>query len=710
MKLFKHLSLLLVFVSFTKVSQAQNCWQQVWSDEFNGTSLNTADWNYDLGNGVGGWGNNEKEYYTNSTQNVSVSGGYLNLTARYQANYNGTGLNFTSGKIHTRNNKYWTYGRMEALMKLPVGTGTWPAFWMLPQNSSYGGWPTSGEIDIMEYRGDQNTKMNGTLHYGNASPNNQYDGTDYYLTSGNFNSAFHLFAVEWEPGEIRWYVDNYLFKTEKETPNSLDPASNNAVKWPWKDNNFYIILNLAIGGWYSGNPSDASIINGNTSWTQTLQIDYVRVYTDLSGGQLTGVINGKSSVVPSQSVTYSVPASAGATYNWTLPTGATIVSGQNTNSIDVTWGNASGEVKVRKTVSCGYADYVLAVTTMPTTCGTMLEDFENIRFNQYGYIHGQFGPHVANPAPSTENTSPFCAQYTRNPSEDYDIIIVENPGLGDADLIKNNSKRFMMDTYTDAVGRVIEITLENSNTSSGTYPIGRHSTYRATSTKANAWETLTFTLVATPDASVVGTSVNRLVLFYTPTVRNNSTYYFDNLMLDETPAVGAITGAATVCNNQENVSFTVPNKSGITYTWTAPTGATITSGQTTNAVNVTFATAGGNVTVTPSIGTCSGTAASKAITNNNCSTTGISDTRFSNMSIYPNPANDVVTLQLGDLFQSGAVKIQLLENTGRLISENNYQLGSGNEVMIPVSQLNAGQYLIKITDGEHSAVKALYKK
>ncbi|ADY53173.1 glycoside hydrolase family 16 [Pseudopedobacter saltans DSM 12145] len=252
----------------------------LWADEFDGTSLDTSKWIYETGNGcpsLCGWGNNEKQYYTTATENVKVTNGKLNLTVKYKPNYQGSGSSFTSGKISTATKFSWLYGRFEARIKVPEGLGMWPAFWMLPKDKAYGGWPTSGEIDIMEYRGDIQNKIGGTLHYGNGWPNNQNDGTSYYLPTGNFSDQFHVFSVEWEPGIIRFYVDDVLFKTETKTPNSLSPASNNEVKWPW-DKDFYILLNFAVGGWYTGNPTTADIINGDTNYTRTMEVDYVRVY------------------------------------------------------------------------------------------------------------------------------------------------------------------------------------------------------------------------------------------------------------------------------------------------------------------------------------------------------------------------------------------------------------------------------------------------
>jgi beta-glucanase (GH16 family) len=250
----------------------------IWSDEFNGSSLDLTKWTYDLGNGcpgLCGWGNSEKEYYTN--QNVNVTGGYLYLTAINQNNYAGSGTNYTSGKIHTRGKFDRTYGRFEARIMLPAGVGMWPAFWLLPTSNVYGGWPTSGEIDIMENRGDQPNFMGSTLHYGNAWPANLYDSNGWNLPNGQSMMAdFHIFAVEWTAADMKFYVDGALIKTETKSPNSLNPASNNAVVWPW-DQNFYIILNLALGGWYSGNPTDAAIL-ASGGFPKSMLVDYVRVY------------------------------------------------------------------------------------------------------------------------------------------------------------------------------------------------------------------------------------------------------------------------------------------------------------------------------------------------------------------------------------------------------------------------------------------------
>jgi beta-glucanase (GH16 family) len=251
----------------------------IFYDEFNGSSLDTSKWTYAIGNGCPincGWGNNEREYYTSDTANVFLKDGNLVLRALYKPNYENSGSDFTSGKVTTQGKFDHKYGRYEARMKLSTGRGTWPAFWLLPTKNEYGPWPTSGEIDIMEFQGHDPYTVSGTVHYGNLWPNNKYDGNVYSVLDSAFNESFHTFALEWDSISMRFFVDNHLFKTEVKNPSSLKPLSNNAVKWPW-DKEFFMILNLAIGGNLSGNLSTAQIL-AETTFPQSILIDYVRVY------------------------------------------------------------------------------------------------------------------------------------------------------------------------------------------------------------------------------------------------------------------------------------------------------------------------------------------------------------------------------------------------------------------------------------------------
>lgn len=254
-------------------------WNIVWSDEFNGTALNTNNWTFDLGNGfesggyyVYGWGNNEQEYYTSSTQNVYVANGLLHLVALKQST---NGFNYTSARIKTLGLFSTTYGRIEWRAKLPEGAAFWPALWMLPEDSTYGGWPNSGEIDVMENNGSISNQEGGTIHYGGAGGNDDYAGQTYTFLPGDSVTNFHTYLLEWSTNAINWYVDGHLYESQTNWW-SNEGTSSDTFPYPAPFNEpFYILMNLAIGGNYLGNP-DTNAING--SLPGEMDVDYVRVY------------------------------------------------------------------------------------------------------------------------------------------------------------------------------------------------------------------------------------------------------------------------------------------------------------------------------------------------------------------------------------------------------------------------------------------------
>ena len=247
---------------------AQN-WKLVWADEFDRDTLNTEKWSYQTGTGteygLDRWGNNELQYY--QEENVSVNDGLMTITARRE---NVGGSQFTSGRIRTADMGDWTYGRFEFRAKMPEGQGLWAAIWMLPTDENYGGWAASGEIDIMEYLGQDTSTVHGTIHYGGQWPDNQYRGTDYVTDDTAFHKKFHTFALEWEEGKLRWYVDGELFQ---DLGTGTWYSSVAAFPAPF-NRRFHLLINLAVGGNWPG-PPDVS-----TTFPQDLVIDYVRVYQD----------------------------------------------------------------------------------------------------------------------------------------------------------------------------------------------------------------------------------------------------------------------------------------------------------------------------------------------------------------------------------------------------------------------------------------------
>ena len=262
-------TLFLVMLGLQFSLNAQN-YQLVFADEFDGTELDLANWTHQIGDGTSvglppGWGNNELQYYR--AENTTVSDGLLTITAREEAF---AGYNYTSSRIITEGKQEFEYGRIEARIKMPIGQGLWPAFWMLfPAPGEYGGWAASGEIDIMEYIGSEPNEVFGTLHFGQPFPGNVFSSEEYVLPSGTFNDDFHVFAIEWEPGEIRWYVDGLLYATQNNWWSNGGP-----YPAPF-DTEFYILLNLAVGGNLPGNP------DATTVFPQEFVIDYVRVYEDI---------------------------------------------------------------------------------------------------------------------------------------------------------------------------------------------------------------------------------------------------------------------------------------------------------------------------------------------------------------------------------------------------------------------------------------------
>lgn len=273
-------------------------WKLTWSDEFEGTEIDRRKWDFDLGNGfydydanqwIAGWGNNELQYYTRDPENSTVREGALRIRA-IKESLNGFG--YTSARIKSRKRDgsplfHQKYGRFEFRAKLPTGQGVWPALWLLPQDDRYGVWASSGEIDILEARGQEPNKVLGTLHYGSRWPLNTETSRDYVLPDGGTIADFHVYALEWEPGEMRWYVDDREFarqsfwwsSSKTEGTRGIPPANESELN-PWPapfDQSFYIVMNVAVGGKFLGNP------DAKTKFPVEMAVDYVRVYEKVGG-------------------------------------------------------------------------------------------------------------------------------------------------------------------------------------------------------------------------------------------------------------------------------------------------------------------------------------------------------------------------------------------------------------------------------------------
>lgn len=280
-----------------------------WSDEFDGTALDMEKWSYELGNWklddngnyvTNGWGNNEQEFYTD--KNASVNDGVLTIAARHE-NYSDSvqgNYEYTSSRLSTQHKFSTCGGKIEVRARCDSGKSLWPAIWMLPEDSVYGGWAASGEIDIMEGWGSTPEKVCGTIHFGDVWPNNVYLTNDFIFENGDSTENWHTYSIEWDKSEIRWYVDDKLYSTQSDwySVNRKYPA-------PF-DQNFYVILNLAVGGHFDGidgiYAEPATFANGEKHF----DIDYVRVYdkigdaftpTEITSTALSSYIEGASATV-----------------------------------------------------------------------------------------------------------------------------------------------------------------------------------------------------------------------------------------------------------------------------------------------------------------------------------------------------------------------------------------------------------------------------
>ncbi|TYS17177.1 family 16 glycosylhydrolase [Rossellomorea vietnamensis] len=253
----------------TGTSSASNDWELIWSDEFNDDEINMENWSYDVP--TNGRYNGEIQSYTEN--NAFVNNGSLILEARKEdiTEADGKTYNYSSAKLISKGKQKWTYGKVEVKAKMPSGQGIWPAIWMMPEDEPfYGTWPVSGEIDIMELIGHEPDTIHGTIHFGN--PHQQRQG-HYYLPDGqSFADDYHIYSIEWEPGEIRWYLDGELYHTANDWFTKSDSNADDYTYPAPFDQDFFLIMNISVGGGWPGNPDETTV------FPQQMAVDYVKVY------------------------------------------------------------------------------------------------------------------------------------------------------------------------------------------------------------------------------------------------------------------------------------------------------------------------------------------------------------------------------------------------------------------------------------------------
>jgi beta-glucanase (GH16 family) len=300
----------------------------IWSDEFEYEGApEPLKWGYDIGGN--GWGNNELQNYTNSRENSYIEDGKLFIHAK---KVNG---NWTSARLITKGKGDFLYGRIEISAKLPTGKGTWPAIWTLPTNWEYGGWPNSGEIDIMEHVGYDQNNIHGTVHTGayNHSKGTQKGASKYISTA---SSEFHTYAVEWYEEEILFFIDDdhyFTFENEHKT----------TQEWPF-DKAQHLLLNIAIGGNWGG----AQGIDPNLE-EAIMEIEYVRVYNNAPAKP---IIEGPNLITSNSEASFSIAIPEDYYYNWIVPADATIIDGQGTSTVSIQFGDENGSVTVEMQSDC----------------------------------------------------------------------------------------------------------------------------------------------------------------------------------------------------------------------------------------------------------------------------------------------------------------------------------------------------------------------
>lgn len=507
----KQAAVVLFVIGFNTIYS--QCPKLVWADEFNGNSLNDQFWSVQTGDGCNinlcGWGNNELQFY--QAQNAVVSDGTLKISARRESV---GGKQYTSARIRTINKVDIKFGRIEARMKMPVGQGLWPAFWMLPTDNVYGGWPMSGEIDIMEYLGHEPNTTHATLHFGNAWPNNQSTTKKYVLPEGGFNNGFFTYALEWTDDKISWYVNGYLYATKT--------RADVTGRWPF-DQRFHFLLNLAVGGNWPGNP------NSSTQFPQTFEIDYVRVYNKTGFPYLAGsekiIQNSTDNVFKIEN------PEAGSTYEWSLPAGASITEGNGTNTIKVKWGLAGGPVKVKVKGPCGESEFSLPVKAEGALKKKLsLENFDEEALITRGTSSGAFKDNVKNDSKNDINSTELCGEYVRSSTTLFDVLFYSTSAIKDVTPMIKGEEKIYLDLFTTAPkGTQILLQFENSNRATpSNYPSGRNSRFTVTTTKQNEWERLVFNFLDQPDVNTSNTSINNIVLLFAPNSQTGGTYRIDN--------------------------------------------------------------------------------------------------------------------------------------------------------------------------------------
>lgn len=679
----------LVLMTAAYAQPLHPCAELIWQDEFDGSTLDATKWTPQIGDGCDinlcGWGNNELQYYTGRPENVKVESGNL-IISSLKETFGGKG--YTSARIRSIHKGDFTYGRIEARIKVPKGAGSWPAFWMLSTDEPYGPWPQSGEIDIMENQGKTPTYVAGTVHYGDPIPYNKYVAKVYYLPSGQFYyNDFHVFSIDWDSTSIKWYMDGNLYHT-------FNKSQVAPYNWPF-DKEFHIILNNAIGGNLGGTVDD-------TNLPQTMEVDYVRVYSNPLNFN---IIGNQQLFVNASNEKYYVPDVSGATdYQWSVPSGATIVSGQGTSSISVNWGDLSSAGNVSLTVikACGSLDRTLSVKLLDdASCTLLFDDMDghtNVKYESWNTI--DFYPSYENPS-EVNNSSAYVGLFYKNPGTDQ--FVMGNLPIPDYAVYESGQRIITMDLYTNAtVGTTVQLRFLNKQKATGTYPAGVRTVLTAKTSLFRKWETLVFKFDQIKDATTFIEEIDQIAVVLDEEATGSGKYfYFDNIQRGLLP-YNAIQGNPIIENcDVASEEYHVTDHSSSVYNWTVPTGFTIGSGQNTSMITVNWSgTPAGRIYVKETSEGCSAYTGTIDVKVATC--TGILDGKNRQaLIIFPNPSKDQLTVSY-ELQAPTDVKLIITSSLGETLMTKTYNGQSGTfKEQFSIQELKPGSYTVQlVTDSD----------
>jgi len=539
------------------------------------------------------------------------------------------------------------------------------------------------------------TKYQGTLHYNFNG--HQYTGIEH-INSTAYSAAYHTYAVEWEPKEIRFYVDSTLRGT-------LTPSSTVGNAWPFDSGkNFFIILNVAVGGNFVGGGTPSTSL-----YPDTMFVDWVRVHRLPSGLNIAGptTVNqgdkGKNYT--------ATDFGSGTTYQWTTSPVATIASTISPRSMVMNWGTSStsGTISVSVTPPACTTPFTktINVQVLPVTCSRILDDFDNVR-NIGSYQNDGAFTVVSNPSTSNSvNSSANCVKYDRNGGVQYDVISAYNYFLGNPADFVSGGRKFSMDVYSSAPANTnISIQMEATSKNLAAYPTGRHSIYTGVTGPPNTWNRIIFSYNSRPDPGTSDTEADVLKILFNPNSNTSTTYYFDNLQYySPTPLTSPIAGSGTICTPITTTSFSVTTTSGSSYAWIVPPTSTLLSGMGTGSISVLFSNTNGSVQVTETNKfNCIGSPVTKSISISPCTATGLFESAIEESSkVYPNPVQQKLTIE--NMQNMKSLKINGID--GRTIRE--YEIVTSN-FEIDLSYLESGIYIIEFRNGsDHLSFKKIIK-